>query len=203
MMTVALVDFSILRARGPSAVRRGAASLLLLLVAGCGSGNRAAVGTRGTEAAAPASAPPPGVADPGSPPAGEPDLRHDLTVDERLGGHTLGRHVGRTDEELRQRLGRERDISAASTYPDRATAERVVGLALDGNRGRIDGWARRQGSRPNLVLHYAEKRGPPTGRVMRRGSRIARPADGALVVLRWRAAPGRWFVLTSYPELAR
>jgi hypothetical protein len=177
--------------------------LLLLFAGGCGNGNRAAVATGETEAAASVSAPPAGVVDPGPPSAREPDPRHDLTADERLGGHTLERHVGRTDQELLQRLRRERDISAASTYPDRAAAERVIGLALDGNRGRIDGWARRHGNRPNLVLHYAEKRGPPTGRVMQRGSVSARPADGALVVLRWLAGPQRWFVLTSYPELAR
>lgn len=51
----------------------------------------------------------------------------DLSLDEAFGGHTLRRHVGRTDEQLRERLKSESNISAASTYTDRATAERVVG----------------------------------------------------------------------------
>jgi len=42
--------------------------------------------------------------------------------------------VGRTDSQLLDRLAREPRISAASTYTDRATAELVVGLALE--RGR-------------------------------------------------------------------
>src|SRR5688572_22239367 len=52
--------------------------------------------------------------------------RRDLTADESRGGHTLARHVGRSDEQLRERLQRERGISAASTYTDRDTAERIV-----------------------------------------------------------------------------
>jgi hypothetical protein len=49
--------------------------------------------------------------------------RYDLSRDEERGGHTLDKHVGRSDEELRQRLERERSISAASTWTDRAAAE--------------------------------------------------------------------------------
>src|SRR3954447_16923585 len=48
---------------------------------------------------------------------------YNLERDEQAGGHTLRRHVGRTDDQLRERVGRERDISAASTYTDQASAE--------------------------------------------------------------------------------
>src|SRR4051794_5666599 len=54
----------------------------------------------------------------------------DLSIDESRGGHTLARHVGRTDAELRQRLIDEPNISAASTYTSRATAELTVARAL-------------------------------------------------------------------------
>jgi hypothetical protein len=43
--------------------------------------------------------------------------RRDLRADEALGGHTLARHVGKTDAELAARLKREPQISAASTTP--------------------------------------------------------------------------------------
>ena len=49
---------------------------------------------------------------------------YDLQADERLGGHTLARHVGRTDQELHERLRRDPQISAASTYTDVMTARR-------------------------------------------------------------------------------
>lgn len=126
--------------------------------------------------------------------------RRDLGTDESRGGHTLARHVGRTDSQLLDRLARETRISAASTYSDRATAELVVGLALERERGRLDGWRRRSGSRPNLVLHLDAPRGPPIGRVMRRGSRQSVPATSALVVLRWDEGSQTFYVLTSYPE---
>ena len=63
--------------------------------------------------------------------------RYDLARDEARGGHTLSRHVGRTDEELRERLRRERNISAASTWTDREAAETTVVEALRADRGSL------------------------------------------------------------------
>jgi hypothetical protein len=124
----------------------------------------------------------------------------DLGADERAGGHTLSRHVGKSDAELAARLARERDISAASTYTDRTAAERTVGAALAQSKARIDGWLARRGSRPNLVITYTQPTGPPIGRALRRGQRTAVACYGALVVLRWDNRRGHWYVLTSYPE---
>src|SRR5689334_16407487 len=80
--------------------------------------------------------------------------RHDLSADETLGGHTLARHVAKTDEELRERLRREPHISSTSTYTDRATAEAVVGAALSSGGQSFDAWRKRSGRRPNFVLHF-------------------------------------------------
>jgi hypothetical protein len=127
--------------------------------------------------------------------------RRDLSLDEQRGGHTLSRHVGRTDEQLRQRLRDQPNISAASTYPDRETAELVVGGVIDQSAARIASWTRRTGSRPNLALRTAaESRGSPIGRVLDRGRRTSRPAHNAVVVLRWDDWRGTYYVLTSYPE---
>jgi len=128
---------------------------------------------------------------------------YDLQGDERLGGHTLERHVGRTDEELAARLRREPNISAASTYTDALTARRIIALAIARARTRIDAWAARTGSRPNLVLNYATPDGAAIGRSLSRGQRVSRPAERALVVLRWYERERRWIVLTSYPETRR
>ena len=128
--------------------------------------------------------------------------RYDLDAAEQLGGHTLARHVGRTDDDLRQRLRREPDISAASSYTDRQTAERVIGATLQQLRPRVDSWLARSGSRPNLALEYAGTPGEIVGRSLRRGDARTRPCAGALVVLRWHPRVN-YYVLTSYPECSK
>jgi hypothetical protein len=125
------------------------------------------------------------------------DSAHDLSADEEMGGHTLQRHVGRTDAELQERLERERHISAASTYTDRATAEHAVAEAIQQNQDRIQRWLRRPGGHPNLVLDYHGDQ--PVGRVLNHGESHSVPCSNAVVVLKW-AGPNRYYVLTSYPE---
>lgn len=128
--------------------------------------------------------------------------RYDLERDERRGGHTLARHVGRSDADLSERLRRERQISAVSTYSDRVTAERVVALALAQHRTRVDEWLARHGPRPNLALDYRSAGRAPIGRSLTRRGRRAVACSDAIVVLRWDGRPG-FYVLTSYPEPSR
>jgi len=128
--------------------------------------------------------------------------RYDLERDEGRGGHTLARHVGRSDADLKERLRREPRISAASTYTDRPTAERVVARTLARHRGRIDQWLARQGPRPNLALEYRGDRSQPIGRSLGRRSAQPVPCFDAVVVLRWDGRRG-FIVLTSYPEVSR
>jgi hypothetical protein len=124
---------------------------------------------------------------------------HDLSQDEDAGGHTLKKHVGRTDDDLRERLRRERNISAASTYTDRAAAEFAVGVALQQNQAKIDRWLNREGGHPNLVIDYDGDPAHPIGRTMNRGDDQSRPCSHAVVVLRWDGNHND-HVLTTYPE---
>jgi hypothetical protein len=125
--------------------------------------------------------------------------RHDLSADEARGGHTLARHVGKSDDDLRERLDRE-GISTASTWSSREVAERTIARTLRDNGDRIDNWSSRRGNRPNLELDYRGNRSEPLGRCMRRG-RDAVDCFNAVVVLRWRGQD--YYVLTSYPEPSR
>ena len=121
----------------------------------------------------------------------------DLSQDEAAGGHILRKHVGQTDEQLRQRLEREARITGASTYTDRPTAERAVGAAIAASEDRIQRWLGRSGGHPNLVLDYDSD--APIGRTINRGESQSRPCAHALVVLKY-SGPGQYYVLTSYPE---
>ena len=122
---------------------------------------------------------------------------YDLGRDEQHGGHTLARHVARTDDELRERLERERNISAASTWTDRATAEAVVGEALAAERGRVESWTQRGFPRANLALHY--NAGRVIGRSLRRGDARTVQCSNAVIVL-GADKPESFYVLTTYPE---
>jgi len=125
------------------------------------------------------------------------DPVRDLSQDEAAGGHILRKHVGQTDDELRERLQRERHITGASTYTDRPAAERAVGAAIAQSHGRIESWLSHTGGHPNLVLDYDSPE--PIGRTMNRGEDRAHPCSHALVILKY-AGPNDYYVLTSYPE---
>jgi len=120
----------------------------------------------------------------------------DLSRDEAAGGHVLHKHVGRTDDELRDRLERDPHIAAASTYTDRAIAEDAIGAAIAKSQDRIQSWLNRSGARPNLVLDYEASQ--PIGRTINRGEKQSRPCSKAVVVLKYAVAS--YYVLTSYPE---
>ena len=125
----------------------------------------------------------------------------DLSHDEAAGGHSLRKHVGQTDEQLRKRLEQERHITGASTYTDRAAAEHAVGAAIAQSQERIQRWLYGSGGHPNLVLDYDSE--DPLGRTMNRGENQSHPCTHALVVLKYDlkyARPNNYYVLTSYPE---
>jgi Bacterial CdiA-CT RNAse A domain len=121
----------------------------------------------------------------------------DLSQDEAAGGHILRKHVGQTDDQLRERMERERRITGASTYTDRETAERAVGAAIAASQDRIKRWLDRPSGHPNLVIDYDSP--TPVGRTINRGESQSRACAHALVVLKY-AGPNDYYVLTSYPE---
>jgi len=144
-----------------------------------------------------------GASSPSSPTGGNVELRltnlpvRDLSQDEAAGGHILRKHVAQTDDQLRERLERERHITGASTYADRSTAEHAVGAAIAQSHDRIESWLRRSGGHPNLVLDYHSPN--VIGRTINRGESQSHPCSHALVVLKY-AGPDDYYVLTSYPE---
>jgi hypothetical protein len=156
----------------------------LFVVSGCGSGRSPEAGQDDRH--------PKGTAEFPTSSAG-----YDLGRDEQRGGHTLARHVARTDDELRERLERERNISAASTWTDRATAEAVVGEALAAEHVRVESWTRRGFPRANLALHY--NAGRVIGRSLRHGDAQTVQCSSVVIVLRTEG-PESFYVLTTYPE---
>jgi hypothetical protein len=124
---------------------------------------------------------------------------YDLQRDEQLGGHTLRKHVDRSDAELRERLEQEPHISAASTWTNTDLAEQTVAAALRDQAARIAPWQARGERRANLALHYSADR--EIGRSLERGASQTVPCTAAVIVLK--ANRDGFYVLTTYPEAAR
>ena len=95
-------------------------------------------------------------------------------------GHTLARHVGKSEAFLRHRLATEPGIQAASTFYDREVAEEAVSDLLSRNRRTVNGWLVRQ--QRQLILTGRSNRS--LGVLILRGSSVAREESGIKVILR-------------------
>jgi Bacterial CdiA-CT RNAse A domain len=120
-----------------------------------------------------------------------------LDVHEAAGGHTLERHVGKTEGELAQRLGREMGISAASSFTNRSVAEEAIAEAMYKNQSAIASWVKKRGNR--YTIDYKANR--IIGISLRRRSSKATPVSRLKIVLqRSNKLPPGYFILTAYPQ---
>ncbi|MFG2718125.1 RNase A-like domain-containing protein [Streptomyces sp. NPDC048416] len=68
------------------------------------------------------------------------------TAEDLGGGHTIDKHVGKTDDQLLQRLRDQANgsgvpkIPAASTFPDMSSAQKYTQYCIRENSARIDTW---------------------------------------------------------------
>lgn len=120
-----------------------------------------------------------------------------LAAHEAAGGHTLERHVGRSDSDLLARLAEEPNISAASSFSSREVAEAAIGELLAANQSRIASWLRGSGERLVLTGRGRE----PVGRSIAQGTLVAKDVKGVRAVLvRRQASELGWIILTAYPN---
>jgi len=120
-----------------------------------------------------------------------------LQAHENLGGHTIDRHVGKSDDELLARLAAEPSIPAASTFNTLAEANSATVEALRSSQKEICSWL--SSSISSLTLTYA-KEGGSVGRVMLRGAMSSYPGSQVRLVLRSSTnSPIGFYVLTSFP----
>ncbi|GAA5106426.1 hypothetical protein GCM10023211_06250 [Orbus sasakiae] len=59
-----------------------------------------------------------------------------LIAHEAAGGHLIARHVAKTEQELFERVANGQ-VKTASSFTDMATAEKIVSLAIEANRKKI------------------------------------------------------------------
>nr|WP_266019353.1 hemagglutinin repeat-containing protein [Brucella intermedia] len=98
---------------------------------------------------------------------------------EAAGGHLIARHVGKTDAELSARLASQPNISAASSFSDRASAEFATASAIDAHASEINAFL--SGTNNRLVINYDV--GRLVGSVMNRGGNSSVPSSNIRIVL--------------------
>jgi RHS repeat-associated protein len=120
-----------------------------------------------------------------------------LAAHEAADGHTIARHIGKTDAELAARLAAERRISGASSFPVRAIAERATAEALHARASDVSNWL--AGTQARLVLDRVPI-GYNVGRSLPRGAAAASDVQAVRIVLqRDPAMPTGYRIITSFP----
>jgi hypothetical protein len=131
-----------------------------------------------------------------SPAATDDEDEGNLAREERQGGHLIRKHVGQTPQQLQDRLERERNISAASSFTDLASAEEAVSAALRENHDRIAQWLAQ--SSPRFVVNYTAPQ--IIGITLRRGDRdVESTRRLRLVLVRDARESDGYRILTGYP----
>jgi hypothetical protein len=121
-----------------------------------------------------------------------------LAAHELKGGHLIDRHVGKTDEQLFDRLKTNPIITGSSTFKDRATAEKVANTVLNETKNieKIQKWLSDPNSRPTLLLKYKGD-GEIIGRSVSRNSEVVEHITNAKFILKQDNKGS--FILTGYP----
>ena len=123
-----------------------------------------------------------------------------LAAEEAAGGHTILKHVGRTEAQLAQRLANERHLRAASTFHTLRAAEQVIGEALRANKATIAEWAKTAspGAR-KLFVHTSNR---TVGDVLLRATgHLQSTAKLQMMLVKVQQSDRVYFVLTAYPSL--
>lgn len=118
------------------------------------------------------------------------------TATARIGGHTIRKHIGRTDAELRARLQAEPRRDAVSTFTNLRLAEWAISRVMRANAPRIEDWAK---ASPRRTLILTENVGRSVGRVLLRETNKIKEGGRVLVVLKYETYKGMpYYVLTAY-----
>jgi hypothetical protein len=115
---------------------------------------------------------------------------------EVAGGHVLERHVGLTLQELRARLARFVSVRTASTFLDRADAERAISEVLGANSAEIDRWLVDRETPDKLALIM--DLGRPVGVSVKEGKDPVIPNKVKVVLVKNMSALG-FVIQTAFP----
>lgn len=108
-------------------------------------------------------------------------------------GHTIQRHVGKSDSFLLSRLKDTPGLKSASTFYNQDVAESTISTALNQNKSQIDNWLR-TGEKSSLELNYSGNKN--IGRVAEKSTMKISNGKNATVILQREGSS--YYVKTSY-----
>lgn len=123
----------------------------------------------------------------------------DLQAQERAGGHTIARHVGKDALWLSNRLASDPTIRIASSFTDLPSAEAHVTAAVQANLSALQQWL---GSGVRAVQQFDHDAGTTVGYGIVRGTAgVTSMTKLRAVMRRMRGQPHECFVFTAFPIL--
>jgi len=124
---------------------------------------------------------------------------HEAAAGSRVGGHTIAKHVGKTEAELNARLVAEVRIPAATTFKTLEAAEKVLYQALRANKAQIETWAKTARAGARLVLDYKAGTEIVGHGVIRATGQLTEMTAVRLVLKMEKYNGIPYYILTSYP----
>jgi hypothetical protein len=123
--------------------------------------------------------------------------RRNVAVHEATGGHTIERHVGKSDTWLSNRLAKDPDLDVASTFTNDIAANRTQGMFVNKSKKQIVQWLN-DPAKPQILVATFDT-GAPIGRVLQRGENTSTTTSKANLVLTRDGSAQGWHFLTSFP----
>ncbi|RAW83116.1 RNase A-like domain-containing protein, partial [Photorhabdus laumondii] len=123
-------------------------------------------------------------------------IEHESPTGLKPGGHTLAKHVGLSEQELRARLS---NVPRASTFYNQEVAEQVISEALKANRIHLENWAKYVPPTVSAPIEYISSTSIGFG--VTKGSKYVEKLYKVRVVLRYSEYNGKpFYILTAFPK---
>ncbi|MGF6730010.1 hypothetical protein OKW50_002091 [Paraburkholderia youngii] len=124
-------------------------------------------------------------------------MKHEAKLGSRIGGHTVEKHVGRTEAQLRERLTRESKRQTVSSFTNIESAEWAISEVMRVDALRIKTWA--QSSRRAKPLELEKDVGRTVGYGISRKTDSLTGMSVVHLVLKYETYNGMpYYVLTAY-----
>jgi hypothetical protein len=122
---------------------------------------------------------------------------HEAKAGNSIGGHTLRKHIGRTEAQLRERLKLEPRREKVSSFTDLERAESAISEVMRNNATIIRRWAQSSGRGGPLVL--TRRVAGNVGYGITRETGKLTPMNEVVVVLKYQTYNGMpYYIVTAY-----